>query len=55
METCHNINLKKLVMSTTIVKSTKPIAKTKTQPIKSRKVPIHYPYIICSSVEHRFR
>jgi hypothetical protein len=37
-----------------IVKSTKPIVRTKTQPIKLGKILACYPYIICSSIEHRF-
>jgi hypothetical protein len=36
-----------------IVKSIEPIVRTKTQPIKSGKMPICYPYIICFSVEYR--
>ncbi len=37
-----------------IVKSTKLVIGTKTQPIKSRKIHAHYPYIICYNIEHRF-
>jgi hypothetical protein len=55
METCHNIKKEELVMQTTIVKSTKHVARIKTQPVKSRKIPICYPCIICSSIEQRFR
>ncbi len=40
-------------MLTSTIKSIEPVTWTKTQPIKSWKIPIHYPYIICSSVEHR--
>jgi hypothetical protein len=36
-----------------IVKSIKSIVRTKTQPIKSGKMPIRYPYIICFSLEYR--
>jgi hypothetical protein len=55
VETCHNIKKEELVMPTIIVKSTKHLARTKTQPVKSRKIPIHYPCIICYSVEQRFK
>jgi hypothetical protein len=55
METYHNRERKVPVMSIAIVKSIKPIARTKTQPIISRKIHVQYPYIICSSIEHTFR
>jgi hypothetical protein len=55
METCHNRKKKVQVVSTAIVKSTEPIVGIKTQPIKSRKIPIRYPYMIYSSIEHRSR
>ncbi len=42
-------------MPTIIVKSIELVARTKTQPIKLGKIPAHYPYIICSSIEHRSR
>jgi len=38
---------------TIIVKSTKCVAWTKTQPVKSGKIHVYYPCIICSSIEHR--
>jgi hypothetical protein len=53
METYHNRKRDILIVLIAIVKSIKPIGGTKTQPIKSRKVPIHYPCIICFSVEHK--
>jgi len=40
-------------MPTITVKSTKPITRTKTQLVKSGKIHVHYPYIICLNVEHR--
>jgi hypothetical protein len=40
---------------TTIVKFTKLVVGTKIQPIKSRKILVCYPCIICSSIEHRSR
>jgi hypothetical protein len=54
VETCHNIKKEVLVVPTTIIKSLKPIAITKTQPIKLGKILICYPYIICFNVEHIF-
>ncbi len=42
-------------MPTAIVNSTNHVIGTKTQPIKSRKIPIRYPYIIFYSVEHKSR
>jgi hypothetical protein len=42
------------VVLTTMVKSTKPIAKTNIQLAKPVKITIRYPCIICSSAKHRF-
>jgi hypothetical protein len=52
METCRNKKRKLLVVPTTTVKFTEPITITKSQPIKLRKVPVCYPYIICFNIEH---
>jgi len=38
-----------------IVKSTKHVVGTKTQLVKSGKIPIRYPCIIYFSIEHRFK
>jgi hypothetical protein len=54
VETCHNKKREVLVVLTAIIKSTKLVAKTKTQPVKSRKIHVCYPYIIYSNIEHRF-
>ncbi len=54
VETCHNRKREVLVMPIAIVRSIEPIVRIKTQPVKSRKIHVCYPYIICSSVEHRF-
>jgi len=53
METCHNMKRKVLVMPIAIVKSMEPAVGTKTQLVKSGKIPICYPYIIFHSVEHK--
>jgi hypothetical protein len=45
---------KVLVIPSTTIMSTKPIAKIKTQLVKLGRIPIHYPCIICSNAEHRF-
>jgi hypothetical protein len=55
VETYHDRKEKVLVMPTIIVKSMEPIARIKTQLIKLGKIHVHYPYIICSKVEHRSR
>jgi len=55
VETCHNKKIKVLVVPTATVKSTKLVARTKTEPVKSGKLHVHYPCIICSNVEHRSR
>jgi hypothetical protein len=54
IETCHN--KKKEVPDVPIarIKSIEPIARIKTQLVKSIKIPIHYPSIICFSVEHKY-
>jgi hypothetical protein len=41
-------------MPTTTFKSTKLVARTKTQLVKSGKIHVHYPCIIYFNVEHRF-
>ncbi len=53
VETCHNRKREVLVVPTTTFKSTKPIARTKTQLVKSRKIHVHYPCIIYFNVEHK--
>jgi len=55
METYHNRKRQVLVVLIAIVKSIELVAGIETQLVKSRKVPIRYPCIICFSVEHRFR
>jgi hypothetical protein len=55
VETCHNRKKEVPIVLTTIIKSTKPIVGTKTQLVKSRKMHVCYPSIICSNVEHRSR
>jgi hypothetical protein len=55
IETYHNRKREVLVVLIAIVKSTKLVARTKTQHVKSRKIHVHYPFIICSNVEHRSR
>jgi len=54
LKTCHNKKGEVLVVPTAIIKSIEPIIKTKTQLAKLGRIPIHYPYIICSNVKHRF-
>jgi hypothetical protein len=54
VETCHNRKREVQVVPTVIIKYMEPVIGIKTQPIKSGKIPIRYPCIICSSVEHRF-
>jgi hypothetical protein len=55
METCHNTKKEVPVVPTPTIKSTELVIGTKTQPIKSGKLLVHYPCIICSIIEHRFR
>jgi hypothetical protein len=38
-----------------IIKFIEHVAITKTQLVKTKKLHVHYPYIICFGVEHRFR
>jgi hypothetical protein len=47
VEPCHNKKKEVLVVLTITIKSIEPVVRTKTQPIKSRKILNHYPYIIC--------
>ncbi len=49
METCHNRKKEVVVVSTII----ELIVGTKPQLVKLGKIPIRYPCIICSSIEHR--
>jgi len=51
METYHN--KKKNVLVVPIAKSTKHVIGTKTQLVKSRKILVHYPCIICYNIGHR--
>ncbi len=58
IETCHNYyNRKKKVplVPTTTIESTEPGIRTKTQPIKSGKIPIRYPFRIYYIVERKSR
>ncbi len=43
METCHNRKREVLVVPTVTIKYTKLVVGTKTQPIKSGKIHVHYP------------
>ncbi len=53
--TCHNKKKKVLVVPTFTIKSIELVAGIKTQLVKSGKITIHYHYIICCSIEHRFK
>ncbi len=53
-KTCHNKKIEVPFASTTTIKTTKLIAKIKTQLAKPIKIPIHYPFIMCFSVEHKY-
>jgi hypothetical protein len=53
VETCNNTKKEVAIVATATVKPTKLVVRTKTQLVKSRKTLVRYPYIICSSVEHR--
>jgi hypothetical protein len=55
VETCYNKKREVSIMPTITIKSIEPVIRTKTQPIKSGKILICYPYIICYNAEHRFR
>jgi hypothetical protein len=50
MESCHNRKREVLVVPTTIIKFIKPVIGTKTQLVKLGKILVHYPCIICSSI-----
>jgi len=50
METCHEKKKKVLVVPIIIVKSTEHVVGIKSQHVKSRKILIHYPCIISSSI-----
>jgi hypothetical protein len=54
VETCENTKREVLLVPTTMVKSTKPIARTKTQLVKSRKIYVCYPCTIYFSIDRRF-
>jgi len=54
VETCENTKKEVLLVPTTMVKSTKLVAGTKTQLVKSRKIYVCYPCIIYSSIDRRF-
>ncbi len=53
LKTCNNRKRDVPIVPTTTVKSTKLIAEIKTQPAKSGRILVCYPYIIYSNVEHR--
>ncbi len=55
METCHSRKKEVPIVLITTIKSTKPVAGFKTQPIKLRKIYVHYPCINYCNVEHRSR
>jgi hypothetical protein len=52
IETYHNKKIEVPLVPTATIKPTEPKARTKTQLIKSRKIHVRYPCIICCSVEH---
>jgi hypothetical protein len=54
VETYHNRIKKVQVVPIATVKSTEHVTRTKTQHVKSRKIHVCYPCIICSNIEHRF-
>jgi hypothetical protein len=54
METYHNRKRKVPIVSIATIKFIEHVARTKTQPIKSRKIFVCYPCIICYSVKHIF-
>jgi len=53
VKTSHNRKREVAVVPITIVKSTKLIVGTKTQLVKSGKILVRYPCIICYNVKHR--
>ncbi len=53
VETCHNRKREVPTLPIAIIKYIELVTKTKTQPAKSNRTLVCYPYIICSSVEHR--
>jgi hypothetical protein len=55
VDTCYNRKREIPIVPTATIKSIKLVVGTKTQPIKSGKIRVHYPYIICFSVKHRSR
>jgi hypothetical protein len=50
VETCHNWKKKVPIVPTTIVKSIEHVVEIETQVATRIRMPIHYPYIIYSSV-----
>ncbi len=52
-ETYHNRKKEIHVIHVVPTKVTKPIVEIITQFVKPTKIPLTYPYIICSSFEHR--
>ncbi len=53
-ETCHNKKIEVPIVPTAIIKSIKPITKTKPLLVKLVRIPICYPCIIYYSLKHRF-
>jgi hypothetical protein len=53
LETCHKWKREIPIVPTAMVKPTKPIIETKSQPVKLARILIRYPYIICYSAKHR--
>jgi len=54
LKTCHNMKIEVVIVPTATIKFIELIAKTKTQPIKSGRIHVCYPYIIYFNVEHIF-
>jgi hypothetical protein len=50
VETYHNRKREVPIVLTITIKSMELVVRTKTQPIKSGKIHVHYPCIICFSV-----
>jgi hypothetical protein len=53
VETYHNRKREVPVVPIVTIEYIKPIARTKTQPIKLKKIPIRYPCIISYNIKHR--
>jgi hypothetical protein len=54
LETCHNWKKEVLLISTIVVKFIKLVTWSNAQPIKPIRIHLHYPCIICFSVNYWF-